>query len=747
MSNCTISGNTAAGQPLDAGSGGGGIHNFGTLTVTNSIISGNSVTGQGQGGGGIWSAGSLTIINTTVSGNSAAAETGGGIESSSFTLPNTVNTVNVINSTISGNFALLSGGGISIGQGSTVSVTNSTIADNSTEFDGSGISNDGALTLTNSTIAGNFTGSHQNSAGVFNDSFGTTTAINTIVARNNGLNCFHKGSPLVSNGHNIDDDGSCFSGGGTDLPNTDPMLGPLQDNGGPTFTMSLLAGSPALDAGDDAVLSSPYSLTTDQRGAPRKADAPVAAHPHVDIGALEFQLSGSTTTAVAANLDSPTVGQTITLTATVTGTPAIELGSPDGTVIFADAGNALGTVALISGIATFPTSSLNAGTHSITAFYPGAGAFAASTSPALSQTVNPAPTVTVLGSSSNPATVGNSVTFTAGVFSGFATPTGSVTFKDGNTTLGTGTLDAGGNAAFTTSALAAGSHSITAAYAGGANFAASTSSALAEIVTPVSTVTKLASSLNPANVGSSVTFTAGVVSGSGTPAGTVTFKDGSTTLGTGTLDAGGNAAFTTSALTAGSRSITAAYAGGGNFAASTSPALTEIVEPAQIVLSSSPPSQTVTAGGSATYNLTVGANGALSSPVSFSCIGLPQSASCSFSPNSVNAGSAGAPVTLSVSTTARTSAALATPFGHRFIYALALALPAVILLPATKRRRRTRILLWTCWPLLLLVLCLAGCGGKSSVGNTGTPAGTYTLGIVSSAGSTQNITPVTLVVQ
>jgi hypothetical protein len=652
VSNCTISGNSVTGTTPSPG--GGGIFNEGTLTVTNSTISSNSVTlAPAAFGGGIFNEGTLTIINTTISGNLAANGGGGGIENG------LQGKMNITNSAISGNSAGGNGGnGGGISNDGAGNVTNSTISGNSAAgtLGGAIFNVGGTLTLTNNTIAGNSAGTNI-PGGISNDS-GTITVLNTIVA-SNGPNCLLGGS-FVSMGHNLDSDGTCFSAGGTDLPNTDPKLGPLQNNGGPTSTMMLLAGSPALDAGDDAVLSPPYSLTTDQRGVPRKAAAPAAVNEHVDIGALEFQLSGLTTTALASNLNSSPAGQTITFTATVTPPPAVELGPLSGMVTFADSGNALGTVTLVtaifadggSGTAIFPTSALNVGTHSITAFYPGAGVFSASTSPMLSQTVLPAPTVTVLDSS-----------------------------------------------------------------------------------------------LNPSNVGDSVTYTARVGSGFGTPSGTVTFQDGGTTLATGTLDAGGNAGFTTSALTQGSHSITAVYAGGGQFAASTSLALTEIVEPVQIILSSSPGSQTVTAGASATYNLNVKAGGTLSGPVSFSCIGLPQNASCSFSPNPVNAGSTDTPVTLTVSTTARTSAALATPFGRRFIYALALALPAVILLPATKRRRKTRTLLWRCWPLLLLVLCLAGCGGKSSVGNPGTPAGTYTLGIVSSAGSTQNVITVTLVVQ
>src|SRR5579863_9992825 len=130
---------------------------------------------------------------------------------------------------------------------------------------------------------------------------------------------------------------------------------------------------------------------------------------------------------------------------------------------------------------------------------------------------------------------GQPVTLTATVTSNAGTPTGTVTFKDGSTTLGTGTVGSGRQATFTTSTLSVGSHSITAVYGGDNNFSGSTSSALAQAV-HASTTTALSSSVNPSTFGQSVIFTATVTSNAGTPPGSVAFKDGSTTLGTGTLN-------------------------------------------------------------------------------------------------------------------------------------------------------------------------------------------------------------------
>jgi Bacterial Ig-like domain (group 3) len=186
------------------------------------------------------------------------------------------------------------------------------------------------------------------------------------------------------------------------------------------------------------------------------------------------------------------------------------------------------------------------------------------------------PSTTTLSSSANPSTIGASVTFTATVATVIITPTGTVTFKDGATTLGTGTLNGSGQATFSTSSLALGSHSITAVYSGDLVYNPSTSSTLSQTVNQNNTTTTVGSTPNPGTFGASVTFTATVSSVVGTPTGTVTFKDGAITLGTGTLS-GGQATFTTSALAVGSHSITAVYGGDTNDIGGTSAVLTQTV--------------------------------------------------------------------------------------------------------------------------------------------------------------------------
>jgi uncharacterized repeat protein (TIGR01451 family) len=188
----------------------------------------------------------------------------------------------------------------------------------------------------------------------------------------------------------------------------------------------------------------------------------------------------NTSTTLVSSLNPSIVGQLVTFTATVT--PTGGTGTPTGTVTFADGATTLGTVTLSGTTAAFSTSSLVAGNHTITASYSGDTNFSASASPALVQTVNqPAATNTALASSVNPSNLGQAVTFTATVTSTAGTPTGTVSFKDGGTVIGTGALSAG-VAAFTTSSLTLGAHTITASYSGTTSFAASTSPALTQTV-------------------------------------------------------------------------------------------------------------------------------------------------------------------------------------------------------------------------------------------------------------------------
>jgi hypothetical protein len=257
---------------IDGDGIGGGIYNAGTLTVTNSTISNNSASvtdnfNFDSFGGGIYNAGTLTVTNSTISGNSLS----------------------------DGDFTL--GGGIY--NNGTLTVTNSTLSDNSAIFDGlgGGIYNTGTLTVTNSTISGN-SASYGLGGGIYNDNATLNIGDTILKTGASGANIYNDSGPVTSLGYNLSSDAGVTNvNGGTggltatgDQTSKDPMLGPLQDNGGPTFTHELLTGSPAIDQGKNFSGS-----TTDQRGTgfARTFDNPSIANATggdgTDIGAFEVQ--------------------------------------------------------------------------------------------------------------------------------------------------------------------------------------------------------------------------------------------------------------------------------------------------------------------------------------------------------------------------------------------------------------------------------------------------------------------------
>ncbi len=302
------------------------------LTVLNSTIMGNTAGTMDNGGSGAGiysSADALTIIDSTISNNTAwiggidlSGGNGGGI--------NNVNgTLNISNTTISSNLAGVSGGGIS-GYG-TMTITNSTISGNVAGITqpylglGGGIYNSGTLTVTNCTISGNSangsTGKGGGVGGGIYSANGSADIGNSTLSGNRaevhggsiyggtfdiGNSILNGGSPeniydatVTSHGYNVcSDDGGGLLNGPGDQINTEPLLGPLQDNGGPTFTHELLTGSPAIDAGDPNFTPPPYY---DQRG----PDFWRVRNGRIDVGSFEVQ-AGSTPTPTPTATATPT---------------------------------------------------------------------------------------------------------------------------------------------------------------------------------------------------------------------------------------------------------------------------------------------------------------------------------------------------------------------------------------------------------------------------------------------------------
>ncbi len=308
---------------------GGGIYNEGTLTVTGSTLSGNN----GFAGGGIANAGSGTVIvtNSTLSGNSQGGGAGGAIYNAG--------TLTVTGSTLSGNSASAGGGIVNSG---TLTVTNSTLSGNIAGFDGGGIitSSQGTVTLTSSTISGNTANGHMfgdGGGGIFNN-YGRLHTSNTIIAGNSssatGPDLF---GDLGSEGYNLignNQEGSGFVASdlvGTPFAPIDPLLGPLQDNGGLTQTMALLAGSPALNAGDPGQLGVP-----DQRGVVRTVGVNIGAY---QASATAFVLTAPDTVTAGTPFDVTVqavdpFGQ---LALGYTGTVTFSTSDPDPGVMLPDA--------------------------------------------------------------------------------------------------------------------------------------------------------------------------------------------------------------------------------------------------------------------------------------------------------------------------------------------------------------------------------------------------------------------------
>jgi CSLREA domain-containing protein len=312
LENVTVSGNkTQSDATLSADAPGGGIFNAATLQLRNCTITGNTAADVG---GGIHNKGILTMLQSTVSNNTATADRGGGVSN--------FNKATIVLSSITGNQATGTGGGIENGGGlvithSTLSgntgerggaihnvgevdMTDSTIANNTARQTGGGLQNEfssdalkGDVQLNGVTIAGNKGGALPAGGGVANKKPAKLTVANSIIAGNHdlagkGSDCLGK---LLSAGYNLiqSADGCKIRGTTTgNILDKPAKLAPLANNGGPTQTMALLAGSPAIDAGNPAKPGSGNGAceVSDQRGTPRPVNG--AGQPVCDIGAFEF---------------------------------------------------------------------------------------------------------------------------------------------------------------------------------------------------------------------------------------------------------------------------------------------------------------------------------------------------------------------------------------------------------------------------------------------------------------------------
>ena len=325
---------------------------------------------------------------------------------------------------------------------------------------------------------------------------------------------------------------------------------------------------------------------------------------------IQTVILATSRTAIASAQSPSLSGAALMLTATVT----TNGGTPTGSVNFFDGATALGTAPLnAQGVASLSVAGKfwTVGNHSLTAVYNGDVNDTGSSSAPLLQIINIAPTSTTVSSSLNPAGLGASITFNASVTSQGGAPSGTVQFFDGSVPLGSSPLTAlsatSAGASFTTSALAIGSHLITAVYSGDPYNQPSTSAPLTETIKATTDGATLSSTANPSIFAAPLTFTAAINGTGSTPTGTVSLLDGSVAIATLPVPVNGIVAFVNPALAIGTHSIIAAYSGDTDHGATTSAVLLEtIVQGTTTSLTSS--SAALIAGDTVNFTATVSGN-------------------------------------------------------------------------------------------------------------------------------------------
>ena len=694
--------------------GGGGIYNDGSLTLNNCMVAGNTAPG-GQGGGVFNDIdGSLTVTNSTVSGNSAT--TGGGIVS--------YGTLTATESTVSGNQATTSGGGIALY---------------------------GAATIAGSTISANQVAAGGSGGGIVVTPAKQLTLVNSIVSGNS--------SPYS----HADVEGVYFDGGGNVVGQSSIQLAPLGYYGGPTETQAPLPGSPAICAALAANISG--AVGSDQRGLPNLNTAYIgysATLPCVDAGAVQtnYSLVFSGNPAPIAPASSIFVDTSFTAAVTLkeSGQPFM----PAVNVPLALTGNGAltgGSAMTANGVAIYPALQVNAtGTGDVLMASLTLNPAITPTPPSVADSsagfdvTSLATTTTAMNATAAFSGAALSVPLTATVSSAQTVNAGTVTFTvmNGGNAIGTpvtsATLANGTAAAnyLLPAATLPGTYTINAAYnAGGAFTASGDTSHTLTISQAVSTVV-LASSTGNANLNASITFTATVTgTASIAPTGSVSFYDGSSLLGSGTVMQG-VATYSTSSLAAGVHPMTAVYSGDANFAGSTSAQYVQTITAPDYSLTANPTSLSLNAGQTGTVIFTFAPVGGYTGTVNFTCSGMPANASCSFSPASLTASGNNTKQTTTLTITTKGSSTgtvssnrtprLPAPANSSTMLTRMSPIPALLFgLLLGWQRRRLR------WAARVLVMALAAaillglyaCGGSPPT----TAAGAYSVVITASGGS------------
>jgi Bacterial Ig-like domain (group 3)/NHL repeat len=645
------------------------------------------------------------------------------------------------------------------------------------------LANGQAVSITATVADQTHTGTHPTGSVTFNDTLATTTTTLSSVSLSAGAATL---SGVVLHGvgtHTLSANyagvsGSYAASGGTVTvvlskaavtvsgPTTQPVAvsfgqsssvtitvaGPYNTVAAPTGTISYSI----LNSSNVSVASGTPALTAGT--ASSSATIPIPSTLANGSYTISVTYSGDSNYSVNSTATSIqlSVGQITPTISWSPGTTAITYGATSGGILNASALNGTTVVpgtftytATLSGGVAVPVTSaslLGAGSYTLTAIftptdttaYKTVSATATLTVNQASQTISFTPPASPVTYGVSPITLavsagssGNAVTFTV---------TGPATVS-GNTLTITG----------------AGTLRVTANQAGNANYTAATSVTQTIVVTQASASVHLVASANPVLVTNAVTFTATVASAAGTPAGSVSFFDGTTLLGAVTLSSGA-ASYTTSSLTATTHSITAVYSGSSNSVSSTSSALAEVVQDYTLSIgggggagSSGGASQTVAPGGTATYTLALGpSNGAtFPAPVTLTLSGLPPGATGSITPNVLPAGSSLTNVTLSIQLPQVTASLDKKQAPNRHIPPVIWGL---LLLPfaggtrrAAKRLGRVISVLMLMIAGLTAIAALNGCG--SSNGFFGQQQKTYIVTVIATSGTLSRSVNLTLTVE
>ncbi len=639
--------NAAGTAALGNGPGGDGINDqpvvnvSSTTIIENNVVSGNSDTGMfinPAGGSGIQATTvSGNLVGVAADGTTALGNGGGGMDLEDLL------SASILGNVVSANTGVgiqLSGSDDSmlddVFQGNKIGTDTSGTADLGNT--GTGISL--VATATNNTIGGS--GAGQGNIIAFNGGSGISidTGTGNKITENSIFSNTGPGITLTNANNGVTPPTLSYSGGVltatyTGGPANQDMLVEVFSN--PTLP------TPGFEQGKTFVGS--FIVTTDPSGDGSATDnLPAAIYTATgtddsdDTSEFSNAAGGSvlpaTTTMVTSSLNPSTFGQPVTFKAVVTAVAA----TPTGSVIFTVDGVSTPSIPLqdVGGVmeATFTNSTLPVGSYPVSAAYSGSGTLSPSSGTLPTQTVNPATlpaTTTMVTSSLNPSTYGQPVTFKAVVTALAATPTGSVVFTiDGVSTPPVPLSDVGGviEATFTNSTLPVGSYPVSAAYSGSGTLSPSSGTLPTQTVEKLSTSTLVTSTLNPSTAGQAVTFIANVIGSSLVvfPTGSVVFTiDGHNEPAVPITLVGetGQAEFTTSTLTAGAHSVSAAYGGNTVFAASSGTLPTQTVNQSvlpttmTVLTSSLNPStfgQTVTFGAVVTVPATPSARTKVASP-------------------------------------------------------------------------------------------------------------------------------------